>query len=141
MWYSPLVLNEFTVVTGSTAQGPVRLRWEALAEPALAETLAEAGVRLPRDLAEMLLLGPAEVAFITREVLPHVDDFPEVEYRSGRVLDRDGSWLANLRLLYAFRARPSPFAGYPGDWGAAAASRDAKLADQIRTLGRRVAAR
>ena len=141
IWYDPIVLNEFTVVTGSTAQGPVRLRWEALAEPALAETLAEAGVRLPRDLAEMLLLGPAEVAFITREVLPHVDDFPEVEYRSGRVLDRDGSWLANLRLLYAFRARPSPFAGYPGDWGAAAASRDAKLADQIRTLGRRVAAR
>jgi len=89
----------------------------------------------------MLLLGPAEVMFLTRDVLPHVDDFPEVEYRSGRVLDRDGSWLANLRMLYAYRARTSPFAGYPGDWGAVMASRDAKLGAQIRALGRRAAAR
>ncbi len=141
VWYDPIVLNEFTVVTGSVGKGPVRLRWDAMAEPALAPTLAEAGVRFPRDLAEMLLLGPAEVAFLTDDVVPHVDDFPEVEYRSGRLLDRDGSWLANLRMLYALRARSSPFADFPGDWSAVAASRDAKLADQIRALGRRVAAR
>jgi spermidine synthase len=138
IWYDPVVLNEFTVVTGSLEQGPVRLRWPALGNPALEATLGEAGVRDAATLAEMLLLGPAEVAALVSEVPPHVDDFPEVEYRSGRLLDRNGSWLANFRLLWAFRTRTDPFAAYPGDYRAAVAQRDRTLKAQLRALSRRV---
>jgi hypothetical protein len=134
-------LNEFTVVTGSLAPGPVRLRWQALNEPALKPTLAEAGVHDANSLAVMLLLGPRAVASLVSDVLPHVDDFPEVEYRSGRLLDRDGSWLANFRTLWAARTRSDPFAAYPGNYDAAAAARDRVLRVQLRTLSARVAAR
>jgi hypothetical protein len=70
-----------------------------------------------------------------------VDDFPEVEYRSGRLLDRNGSWLANLRMLYASRARGDPFAAYPGDFRAAATIRDERLKAHLRELSARAAAR
>ena len=141
IWYDPVVLNEFTVVTGSRESGPVRLSWDELAAPGLAATLAEAGVRAPADLAAMLLLGPREVAALVGDTLAHVDDFPEVEYRSGRLLDRDGSWLANLRLLWALRTRSDPFAAYPGDYRAAVEKRDRVLRAQLKVLSARVAAR
>jgi len=141
IWYDPVVLNEFTVVTGSVAPGPVRLRWQALGDPALVATLAEAGVRGVGSLSAMLLLGPQEVASLVGDVPPHVDDFPEVEYRSGRVLDRDGSWLENFRLLWAARTRSDPFADFPGDYRAVAAARDEVLKPQLRELSARVAAR
>ncbi len=141
IWYDPVVLNEFTIVTGSVQPGPVRLRWHEVGDPALAATLAEAGVRSAENLGAMLLLGPREVAGLVSDVPPHVDDFPEVEYHSGRLLDRDGSWLANFRMLYAFRARGDPFAAYPGDFGAAIAVRDDTLKAQLRELSARAAAR
>jgi spermidine synthase len=141
IWYDPVVLNEFTVVTGSVQPGPVRLRWQEVDDPALAVTLAEAGVRSAENLGAMLLLGPGEVAALVSDVPPHVDDFPEVEYRSGRLLDRNGSWLANLRMLYASRARGDPFAAYPGDFRAAARVRDERLKAQLRELSARAAAR
>jgi spermidine synthase len=141
IWYDPVVLNEFTVVTGSVQPGPVRLRWQEVEDPALAATLAEAGVRSAENLGAMLLLGPREVAALVSDVPPHVDDFPEVEYRSGRLLDRNGSWLANLRMLYTSRARGDPFAAYPGDFRAAATIRDERLKAQLRELSARAAAR
>jgi spermidine synthase len=141
IWYDPVVLNEFTVVTGSLAPPPVRLRWQALNDAALGPTLAEAGVHGAGSLAVMLLVGPREVASLVSDILPHVDDFPEVEYRSGRVLDRDGSWLANFRMLWAARTRSNPFAAYPGGYGAVAAARDRVLRVQLRALSARVMAR
>ncbi|TAM51093.1 MAG: methyltransferase domain-containing protein [Acidobacteria bacterium] len=141
IWYDPVVLNEFTVVTGSTAPGPVRLRWGAISDPRLAPTLAEAGVQSPRDLAAMLLLGPRDVAALVADTLPHVDDFPEVEYGSGRMLDRNGSWLDNMRVLWAARTRVDPFADCPGGFAAAAAARDRAVRDELRQLSRRVARR
>jgi spermidine synthase len=141
VWYDPVVLNEFTVVTGSVGAGTVQLRWGALFDPALGATLAEAGVNGPVSLARMLLLGPHDVARLVTDVLPHVDDFPEVEYRSGRVVDRDGSWLANFRMLWAFRTRANPFARFPGNWAATVASRDEVVKTQLRVLARRVAVR
>jgi len=141
VWYDPIALNEFTVVTGSVETGPVQLRWQGVGDPALAATLAEAGVRQPADLATMLLLGPREVAALVGDVAPHVDDFPEVEYRSGRLLDRNGSWLANLRMLYATRTRTDPFEDYPGDFRSAIAVRDDALRAQLRELAARAAAR
>ncbi len=141
IWYDPVVLNEFTVVTGTTAPGPLRLRWEDLDDPALRETLAEAGVRVPADLAAMLLLGPREVRALASEVPPHIDDLPEVEYRSGRLLDREKSWADNFLELYAARARANPFAAFPGNWGAVVAARDVALRAQLRLLKARIAAR
>ena len=141
VWYDPVVLNEFTIVTGSTAPGPVQVRWGAIADPKLAPTLAEAGVRTPADLAAMLLLGPRDVAAMVADTLPHVDDFPVVEYGSGRLLDRDGSWLDNMRVLWFSRARTDPFADCPGGFAAAAAARDAAVRHELRQLSRRVARR
>ncbi len=141
IWYDPVVLNEFTVVTGSIDPGPVRLRWGAVTDPKLAPTLAEAGVHDPGDLAAMLLLGPRDVAALVANTLPHVDDFPEVEYGSGRLLDRNGSWLANMRMLWAARTRVDPFAAFPGPYAAAVAARDSAVRREVHELSLRVAAR
>ena len=141
IWYDPVVLNEFTVVTGSTRGGPVRLRWEALRDPALAPTLAEAGVIDAQSLAAMLLLGPREVAALVDEMPPHVDDFPDVEYGSGRLLDRDGSWLANMRVLWAARAVRDPFADLPVGWTEARDARDRAVRRQLQALSARATRR
>jgi hypothetical protein len=141
IWYDPIVLNEFTVVTGSTGKGPVQLHWEALADPALTATLAEAGVSDPQSLAAMLMLGPREVAALVSDVLPHVDDFPEVEYRSGRLLDRDGSWLDNMRVLWAARATSDPFSALPGGFDGARRARDLAVRRELQELSRRAVRR
>jgi spermidine synthase len=141
VWYSPVVLNEFTVVTGTTDAGPVRVRWSALADPRLVPTLAEGGVATAAELAGTLLLGPREVAGLVAGVAPHVDDLPEVEYRSGRVLERDRSWYRNFVLLHAARARANPYQAFPGDWSVVAAARDEVLEAHVRELAARVASR
>jgi spermidine synthase len=141
VWYDPIVLNEFTVVTGSAEPGPLKLHWESIGDPALAGTLAEAGIGTPYDLAAMLLLGPREVAMLAGEAPAHIDDLPEVEYRSGRLLDREASWADNFLELYAARARANPFAAFPGDWGAVVTARDAVLRAELRQLKARMAAR
>lgn len=141
VWYNPTVLNEFTIVTGSRTPPPVKLRWQALADPSLQPSLWEAGVRAPEDLAAMLLLGPQEVAKLVAGHAPHRDDFPEVEYLSGRLLDREGSWLANLTVLTGARAVASPFAWFPGTWEQAVQRRDAALAAHRAELARRMASR
>jgi hypothetical protein len=134
VWYDPISLNEFTVVTGTTSNQGLRVRWDALADPRLVPTLAEAGARSPAALAGMLLVGPREVATLVADVQPHVDDFPEVEYRSGRLYDRTATWLHNFRLLWASRARRNPFPDYPGDWAEVAAVRDQAVQEQLRAL-------
>ncbi|MBZ5587292.1 MAG: fused MFS/spermidine synthase [Acidobacteriia bacterium] len=141
IWYDPVVLNEFTVVTGSTVTGPVPLRWGALDDPSLTATLAEAGVTGPQSLAAMLMLGPREVAALVSDVPPHIDDFPEVEYHSGRLLDRDGSWLANMRVLWAARATADPFAALPGGFDGARRARDVAVRSELQELSRRTARR
>ncbi|MGV8041823.1 MAG: fused MFS/spermidine synthase [Thermoanaerobaculaceae bacterium] len=141
VWYDPITLNEFTVVTGTTNAGPLRVRWEQLADPRLEPTLAEAGARSPTALAGMLLLGPREVAALVRDVLPHVDDFPEVEYRSGRLYMRELTWLDNFRTLWAARAQANPFEAPPQVWRDAAPARDQAVRDQLRLLSTRVQGR
>jgi spermidine synthase len=138
VWYSPVGLNEFTVVTGTVDPGPLRLRWEALGNPQLRGTLEEAGASTPLALASMLILGPREVAALIAEDLPHIDDFPEVEYRSGRLYGRKTTWLDNFRLLWAARARSDPFAAFPGNWHDAASRRDDTVRPHLRELSRQV---
>ncbi|MDW7968777.1 MAG: fused MFS/spermidine synthase [Thermoanaerobaculum sp.] len=139
VWYNPKVLNEFTVVTGSLGTTPVALRWEALMDPSLQVALAEAGIHRPEDVAAMVLLGPEEVARLVAGSAPHRDDFPEVEYLSGRLLEREGSWLANFSLLWAARSQRCPFAVCPGDWEGALRGRDRALEDHRWELARRAA--
>jgi len=134
VWYDVSVRNEFTVVTGRAEPGPVQLRWEALEEPAVQASLAEARVRSPEDLASLVLLGPEEVARLVALVTPHRDDYPEVEYLSGRLLDRERSWLANFQLLWEARCIKNPFASFPGDWERVRRGRDQALARHLEEL-------
>ena len=138
VWYDPITLNEFTVVTGTASAGPMSVRWEQLNAPRLQPTLAEAGARSQSALASMLLLGPREVAALVEDVLPHVDDFPEVEYRSGRLYSRERTWLDNFRILWAMRAQANPFAAPAEVWRDAAAARDQAVRAQLRILSARV---
>ncbi len=89
----------------------------------------------------MVLLGPQEVAQLVAGHAPHRDDFPEVEYLSGRLLDREGSWLVNFTVLTNSRVMTSPFAWFPGDWDQAMRRRDAALAAHRAELARRMASR
>lgn len=141
VWYNPNVVNEFTVVTGSTEPGPVVLRWQALTDPRLQASLMEAGVTSPEDLAAMVLLGPREVAALVSGFAPHRDEFPEVEYLSGRLLDREGSWLENFTVLLTARAVANPFGDFPGRWERARQLRDRALQAHRVELLRRVASR
>ncbi len=138
VWYDIGVLNEFTIVTGMVEPGPVTLRWASLRDPALQESLAIARVRGPEDLEARLLLDPIRVATFCRDVPPHVDDLPTIEYRSGRVLDRDRTWLENFRILAGNRTRRNPFAAPPVSWPEAAALRDRALAAHVRQLEARI---
>jgi spermidine synthase len=100
IWYVPNVPNPYTIVIGRLEEGPIPLdriakHWT---RPVAAE-LAEIGIRNPSHLLPSLMLGPAEVARITRDVPPHVDDLPAVEYESGRLITRNAPWFDTFYLL------------------------------------------
>lgn len=100
IWYVPNTPNAFTIVMGRLEDGPLPLdRIAAHWTPAVATELSGIGIRAPSDLLPALMLGPREVARITRDVPPHVDDIPSVEYESGRVVDRNGTWCETFNLL------------------------------------------
>jgi spermidine synthase len=136
VWYDVTTVNEFSVVTGAVEPGPLKLHWERLKDPRVAASLAIAGVAEPADLAADLLLGPAEVAALVADVPPHDDDLPFVEYTAGRILARERTWLDNLRLLVAVRARTSPFADLPLPWSEVMVRRDRNLERILATLER-----
>jgi len=100
VWYVPNYPNAFTIVIGRTEPGPIDLRrLRSQITPAVAAELAGIDIHDEYDLAGALLLDPQAVAQLTRDVEPHIDDIPSVEYESGRVVDRDGTWLANFAML------------------------------------------
>ena len=100
IWYVPNAPNAFTIVIGRLEDGPIPLgRIAANWTPVIANELASIGMRTPPDLLPAFMLGPHEVERITRFVDPHTDDIPTVEYESGRVLDRNGTWLQTFYLL------------------------------------------
>jgi spermidine synthase len=100
IWYVPNVPNAFTIVIGRLEEGPIPFdRIAANWTPAVANELSPIGMRTPPDLLPAFMLGPHEVERITRFVDPHIDDIPSVEYESGRVLDRNGTWLQTFYLL------------------------------------------
>jgi spermidine synthase len=100
IWYVPNTPNTFTIVMGRLENGPIPLdRIAAHWTPAVASELSEIGIRRPDDLLVALMLGPRDVERITRDIPPHVDDIPSVEYESGRVIDRNRTWYETFNLL------------------------------------------
>lgn len=100
VWYVPDTLNAFTIVIGKMSPGPpslaelgAQLKGEAASE------LGGIGVDDSAELASMLVLDPFGVEKLTRDVAPHRDDRPTIEYESGRLMRRDLSWYRNFRML------------------------------------------
>ncbi|MFN2442726.1 MAG: fused MFS/spermidine synthase [Thermoanaerobaculia bacterium] len=100
VWYVPNSPNAFTIVIGRLEDGPIDLeRLQAGFEGEVAEELAGIEIRSALDLASAMLIDPEGLAQLTARTPPHIDDLPAVEYESGRLIDRDGSWLSNFALL------------------------------------------
>jgi spermidine synthase len=100
IWSVPNTPNSFTIVIGRMEDGPLPLdRVARNWSPAVAQDLAGIGMNKPADLLMALMLGPSEVARITHNIPPHVDDLPSVEYESGRLIDRDLVWYQTFNLL------------------------------------------
>jgi spermidine synthase len=100
IWYVSNSPSPYTIVIGRLEGGGIPFdRVAAHWTPAVSNELSEIGIRTPAGLLPALLLGPTEVARITRDIPPHVDDLPSVEYESGRVIDRDLTWVQTFALL------------------------------------------
>ena len=100
VWYVPNYPNAFTIVIGRTEEGPLPLqRMQSQITPKISQELEEIGIHDMYDVASALLLDGEDATNITAIVPPHVDDLPAVEYESGRVIDRDGTWWLNFRML------------------------------------------
>lgn len=98
VWYVP---NEFTIVIGRTERAPISLdRVRQHLTGAVRADLAEIGVRDEYDLLSYLTLDASSTAALTSHVPPHVDDVPTVEYESGRMLERDRTWLINMVTVF-----------------------------------------
>jgi hypothetical protein len=69
-------------------------------------------------------------------VPPHTDDLPAVEYESGSLLDRNGTWLANFALLLSLRPEAPP-----AEWlEALSPAERARAAERWTEYGERMAA-
>jgi hypothetical protein len=134
VWYDVSTPNEFTVVTGMVEPGPIEVMWERAAIPAVAQSLQIANVSAREHLMANLLLGPAEVQRLTADVPAFVDDFPYVEYTSGRLLARDLTWYDNLVMLFEARSVDSGFPDGTGDWDRASAYRDRRVREILEQL-------
>lgn len=118
IWYPHSVENSFTVVIATPGPTvPLRTFQEALAPPAIQADLAKIGAADPAELLSYLLLAPQDVTRWVENATPHTDDFPVVEYQSGRTLLDVGTWNATFSDLVAHRSRIESFVTglTPGD--------------------------
>jgi spermidine synthase len=105
VWYEPSTLNAFTIVTGKI-EDPV---WDpeqlarAFSHPQIRDDLASLDIRGPADLLAMLIATEADLAPWLNDIPSHTDDRPRVEYESGRLLDRNETWLQNFTILLDLR--------------------------------------
>jgi len=111
VWYEPSTLNAFTIVTGKV-EDPV---WDpeqlarAFSLPRIRDDLASLDITGPADLLAMLLATEKDLAPWLEAIPAHTDDRPRVEYESGRLLDRNETWLQNFTILLDLRpSAPSP---------------------------------
>jgi hypothetical protein len=100
VWYVPNNPNEYTIVIGRMEEGPIPFdRLESRMEGAVLEDLREIAIEDAYTLSISMMIDPVGVEELTHLTPPHLDDLPAVEYESGRVLQRDLSWLQNFRML------------------------------------------
>ena len=110
VWYESSTLNAFTIVTGKV-ESPV---WSAeqlaaaFSRPEIRDDLASLGILGPADVVALLLVTTAELDRWLEETPLHTDDRPRVEYESGRLLDRNQTWLENFRRLLELRPAAPP---------------------------------
>jgi spermidine synthase len=136
IWYVPNTPNAFTILIGRMEPGPVPFdRIASHWTPAVAGELSEIGMTAPPDLLPALMLGPGEIERLTHAIPPHTDDFPSVEYESGRVVHRDGVWYQTFVLL-ARNLTPFPNAvqGRSLDLAGADRRRKSLLTDHVQWL-------
>jgi len=138
IWYVPNVPNAFTIVIGRLEDGPIPLdRIESRISPAVRADLASVDIANVYEMASALMLDPAGVDMLVRGVPPHIDDLPSVEYESGRLIDRQGSWIRNFALLQRFETPvPRAFSGArePELLEKAGEVRDRRVQDHLRFL-------
>jgi spermidine synthase len=111
IWYPHSVENSFTIVI-ATPEKTVRLRDIATridASPGVRRDLAEIGADDPAELLSYLMLGPDAVTAWVKDVEPHVDDRPTVEYESGRTLEHLRTWRRIFAELLARRSHIEQF--------------------------------
>jgi spermidine synthase len=140
IWYVPNVPNAFTIVIGRMEEGPIPLdRIESKITPAVRADLESVDIANVYEMASALMLDGAGVDTLVRGVPPHIDDLPAVEYESGRLIDRQGSWIRNFALLQRFQTPvPRAFSGAaePELLDKAWEVRDRRVADHLRILVR-----
>lgn len=138
IWYVPNVPNAFTIVIGRMEEGPIPLdRVEANISPAIRADLESVSIANVYEMASTLMLDAKGVEALVRGVQPHIDDLPSVEYESGRLLDREGSWIRNFAMLQHFQTPvPRAFSGAaePELLDEAGKVRDRRVADHLRIL-------
>ncbi len=134
VWYDISTPNDYTVVTGMVENGPIEIVWDRMNVPGVTESLAIANVFSREGLMADMLLGPAEVAKLTADVPPFIDDLPYVEYTAGRLLARDLTWFDNLVMLFNARAITSSFPEDAGDWSGAMVHRDRRVREILERI-------
>lgn len=100
IWYVPNAPNSFLIVIGRMEAGPLPLdRIASKITPVVAKELAEIDIDHVYDLLSALLVDGAGIAALTRNVEPHIDDLPAVEYESGRIVHREYTWYLTFAML------------------------------------------
>ena len=110
VWYEPSTLNAFTIVTGKLdlpVWNPDALR-PVFELPEIRQDLASLGILGPADLIPLLLATEKDLAPWLEEIPVHTDDRPRVEYESGRLLERNQTWLDNFTILLGLRPAAPP---------------------------------
>jgi len=110
VWYPSSTLNPFLIVLAREDNNPVEVERfrAAYSRPEIRQELAEIGYPEPEDLLADLVVAGRGLAKWLEAVPPHVDDLPSVEYESGRVVSRDGTWFACFADVLSHRTGPAP---------------------------------
>ncbi len=116
VWYINSTINPYVITTGSKNDNPVDFRRisEALENnPGIFSDLSKVNGDSPFKILDYHVISGKDIGDFTRDIPPHIDDYPAVEYESSRILDRQGSWLHNFEELIKARKICSPdLSGY-----------------------------
>jgi spermidine synthase len=110
VWYETSTLNSFTIVTGKTDPVP----WyadtleRAFSSPDVTAEFADLRITGAADVLSYLVATGQDLDPWLRDVPPHVDDVPAVEYESGGLLVRNLPWYYTFQKLLELRPEDPP---------------------------------